>query len=816
MNIFYDNVDIRLREELNARGLSGVRRNTGDIDFMVSKIANVLVKAYESGKSTSKVVGELGGDNVLTGRYLTTGPSGSLNPNLTYTSQPSILIDPKTNRASNQPGQVLPDKSTLKGPFLTSVEVAIGDHSMGLLNRATVMFTIPNPLRDLDSIEQQFFRPGRYASIDIEYPTSAIVTSGSLLSTGSLPSEEKLKKLYPNLNDPDELTKFSNSVRRMNAFRFEGLITTFEFSYNESGQIDATISLTGTSNVYGDVSMYLPGAEEEKPPTATTTSDITIDPTSTLLIKPTPDPKLSYSGSGQSIFYDLLYQKVNGIINKASGTDTPNFQGCVSYRKDISDVTQTQDDRFIVFGPRYDATTAYNASVTEAYNKNINDAKFLASINPFVPGSNLIQAKSNSAVKSLEKQKEEELKKPAPSSFSRYITLGSLIQFINDYPIQNITGSAERAQIICDYEMCFSNMYPYMVSSIPDAILFLPKQTNTTDDVNSPNKYGNLVYYKDLRDNMSKQSLKDGYDEWPGILSTENDIMFPSRILINMAVIRDIILGTTYDATEKRFIGGIQDSKQSSFTLKSFLSNISTYIYRASGGSINMQLVSHPNNINMLLFADTKFIRSVKKTSDGIVKDVAVTAYSVPMLANHDNGTIVKSFKLTAQLPESAKNLSYVLNQEPSKISELDIAPYMNFMYNTKNADDYNRLLEEYKARHTKAINDVIAARNKYGTAPKIPEYVENLRKNLSTYISYPTSDIRDAQQLTAPIFPFTAEFTLDGINGFKYGDVLTFEALPEKYTKNTVFSVIGVTHTVGSDGKWETAIRTIMRPKIQ
>ena len=78
-----------------------------------------------------------------------------------------------------------------------------------------------------------------------------------------------------------------------------------------------------------------------------------------------------------------------------------------------------------------------------------------------------------------------------------------------------------------------------------------------------------------------------------------------------------------------------------------------------------------------------------------------------------------------------------------------------------------------------------------------------------------PTADIQKSQQITAPIFPFTAEFTIDGINGLRYGDVLTFEALPLKYRVNTVFSVISVTHNVSNTGEWTTAVKCIMRPSI-
>ena len=48
MNIFYDNVDANLQEELNARGQAGLMDRTNkSLDFMLAKIANVQLTAYE-------------------------------------------------------------------------------------------------------------------------------------------------------------------------------------------------------------------------------------------------------------------------------------------------------------------------------------------------------------------------------------------------------------------------------------------------------------------------------------------------------------------------------------------------------------------------------------------------------------------------------------------------------------------------------------------------------------------------------------------------------------------------------------------------
>ena len=73
-NILYSQVDENLQTELNLRGNSGKTRTTDDINFMVSKLANVQLTAYEDNNSDpTKIVKEhgiLGGQTVRAGRYL--------------------------------------------------------------------------------------------------------------------------------------------------------------------------------------------------------------------------------------------------------------------------------------------------------------------------------------------------------------------------------------------------------------------------------------------------------------------------------------------------------------------------------------------------------------------------------------------------------------------------------------------------------------------------------------------------------------------------------------------------------------------------
>jgi len=836
-NIFYSEVDKNLQNELNARGRAGFSdRSTKSLNFMLGKVANVQLIAYENSSSKSAIAdpeyGILGGNKILSGRYMPNGPDGFLTEK--KYDQKSINFYTETQINTNNPTAILgnaytstkplTDKSNRTGPFVTDVDITIGDHSMGLLNKATIQFVIPNPSRDLDIMEDIWFRPGRYVKIEVEHPQSALITkteNGGLLTSGSLPNKARLKKLYPEWNI-DELL---NTIAQMNLFTFEGLITSFDFSYTSDATINASISLTGTSNVYTDVTMYLetPPPPDPNAPKAdpTITFDTTLEPViATQPIASGHGPATTTPIQQKVELYEKLYNRVENIINmfkikhniidnnasqqfllpftledNTISTATDHFilrgsqflpilreeqitQSTGSFKYDIN--KGTWNDKTKTFDVLDEATQRANFENTEL-DKKINRAKYIKEYNDMAL--------------SIEP--------------SRYITMGGLIHFINTYIVSKVAKSSKQAEIIHSDAACFSNYYPSLVSTIPRDILFLPKNPDPQKIGNSPNgiansdmnSYGDtLIYYKDIVATMNSfyenNTNASENKPWPGVYegTEKSGVMYPSRIFVNLETIQTILNSISEGNTKK-------------FTLRTFITVVCAKISQASGHAISLSLVTNPQFPDKLYLADTKYLKSVEK-------DKVVLPYSVPMFANHPSGSIVREFSFAAKLPESVKNLSYVLNSG-DEITEEQIAPYMNFMYNSKNPAKINEMLANYKTRHLNIISALTGSKTKYGEAPGIPELQQALYKTITDYIKYPTDDIRKSQQITAPIFPFDAEITIDGINGLRYGDILQFEALPIKYRVNTVFSIISINHTISSDGQWTTKLRCIMRPSI-
>ena len=769
--IFHSEVDPNLQVELNYRGNSGKTRSTADIDYMVGKIANVQLTAYISGSADPNQIvqsyGILGGEQVRSGRYLPTGPDGYLNDSkydvidLARNDNGDLIFD--VNGKAYLKTTPKSDQSRRIGPVITGVDVKTSDQAMSFFNEATIQITIPNPERDLDGMEETWFRPGRFVKLDIVHPDSAILSrdkdgNAGLLKKTSIPTRERLQTLYPNWN----LDKLEKEIRKMNEYSFQGLITTFDFSYQPNGQVDATIQLRGVSNVYTDITMLLPADPKKTPDAAPTQNEETLSVTILNTNPPTnPDQNNQTSADNQqNSFYSKLHSIVDGLVVPAKFSEPTGIIRYQSPKQSRSNVT----DQYILYGE------------------------------PYLP------YKTDNAQPSLY----------SVTKFSRYITLGALIQFCNDYLVSiKVGGTATDAQIICDDQFTCSNYYPHLVSCIPDEILLLPKETDKPDGMNSYSVGVNLEiatmlgfgaplqYYKDISTNTNRFGI---LDEWPGVATTAQAIdsnkIFASRIFINLTTIQNILNG-----------------KSIKYTLKEFLIDISAKIAYATGNAINLIQNTYPLDETKILYID-KFYQ--KTTLTGATdQPTVVTPYSVPMLANHENGTIVRDFKMSAKLPDSAKSLMYVVNSPNADVTEEKLAPYLNLMYNSNNLDKINAILQQYKDDHTKFVAQLRETKQSFANAPTVPEKSQALYKALTSYVNFPMADIRKSQQMTAPIFSFDVEFTIDGINGFRYGDTLTFDALPLKYRINTVFAIISITHTVTSDGQWQTIIRCLMKPSI-
>ena len=383
-----------------------------------------------------------------------------------------------------------------------------------------------------------------------------------------------------------------------------------------------------------------------------------------------------------------------------------------------------------------------------------------------------------------------------------YCTLGFLIEYINNNILQTKqTSVTPNAVIKFNPQISRSKIIEGIVSGYPqNVILDIYDSYGTKGYLDDP-----ISELKDKRFHNFDIELTDA-EKNSGL--TKDIIGFPSLIWIHTGIL----------------------SKLENVSVQAIIEHVSKEVNTASGGMINLKLIANPADLNELILYDTKYINLG-----------GVTPFNIPMTNLSPSGSVVKEFSIEAKLPPKSQALMYAINNSDT-ISEEDTAPYINYLYNNfqvqrvvsqleKNnkvgpvlqiTDEFisdtagqglEKLKSDYEANYTKYETELTNVKQEFINSPFNPELREKILTALRKKVQYPTPKFQQSNLLNAPKYPHEVTLTIDGINGFRYGDAIEFPALPARYKNQTTFSIFGITHTVNSSGIWNTTLKCQMRP---
>jgi hypothetical protein len=826
-DIFYSQVNKNLIAELNARGKAGFHnRSNKDFDFMLGKVANIEVIPYTSSSRSddAEIKGaRLGGFTTRQGQFLPGGPNGYLADRIKKLETKTITEDGESETKESE----YINQSRRTPPYITSAEISIGDHSMGLMNTATIQFIIPNPQADLNFIESTYFRPGRHVAIKLKHPESAVITGELLDEEGTVfATTEKIQKLQQRFPNRD-LTEF----RKMNVVTFDGQIVSFDLSYQEDMSVQASLSLRGASATYTDVSLLMdenkaPKKKEKRIPDPYGKSDKNdrLRLNDGTLLPASSSVAIEAIAAGNGTLGTIKYKK-NNIAN-APGTFIPSGS-YITYAGNLweGDIEKYENRVAEEKRDKEKAKSFYNRLLTEYDAKAV---EYWKERRESVTDYNSLKADEN-WMEFAYGQPGEKLglwTKPYVGATSyKYINLEWVIDFLNR-EIRKKTNDPFAEIIFTSADsLTQSTYYPDLVSTDPINVIL--NVDTCIYGKGTPSELHWMHLHKKSgdadRDNPFSGAIDTGilkafesvhYDK-----KNEPITMLPGRFFINMDLIKKIIDSLN---NQGRLVS--QGPAQ-------VLRMLSSYIEKASAGTVQLKLVTHPDSSlqRKLLFADAKLIKR-KKDADTI----KVVPYQVPMFANHPNGSVVHSFTFSGKLPSDASNLSFVLNQGGENASESDIAPYLAWMYaqssvtrtdvggdvteisgNMLTPEVLEQKRVEYKKVHEESFEAYQTSKEDFARDPASNDSINTMKKAAKKYMKYPTPDISLSNDMASPTIPFTADFTIDGINGLRYGDVLDFAGLPDRYRNNAVFSIVNITHTIDTAGKWTSAIKTMMRIEV-
>jgi len=745
-DIFYSKVNRRVQEELNARGLSGWNRTTDDLNFMLAKTAGVEIIPYakDSSKQFKPIPeGVLNGLTIRDGEFLPGGKRG-------------FLTDRKWERKGGEnPGNGVNSSKRLP-PYVTSVDVQIADHSIGLLNTCTFNILVQNPEQDLEYIENIYCRPGRPVDVTIAYPESAVITGDLYLADEPMDSTKKIAAIkQENAANTDTTADAPRPKQKLNETRFQGLVINFSIQYQTDLTCVVNVVVRGTSNVFTDVTAIMKSA--------TATVDASTE-----------------SQTNDQINTSTLYDAIKQDFDKQ--------------------IDNTEQDK------AHKPTDQVTQGMAYVVERILGNKKYYG-----------LTGRLYDPTKEVEK----------------YISLGWLIEFINLQILSKIENSViVPPAIILDSDITKSGIdfNNQIVSSNPEEVVL-------------PSSFVITKSQFDIR----RESLLDSSSGDVSVLSDPNDYIllqvlpqeevevYTPITIASTTTTRDIATTVAEDCEnimlnlkmlESKF-KQLKDEETGNVVVNKFLQAVFQRIKHNTGGFIDLKLVSHPQDPDALLVYNIKY-KTALMNSQG---SNSTEPYSVPMFANHPYGSIVTDFKFNGELPKDSANLAFAINDIDTDTADETIAPFLNFMYSRDNItrnisdntviDSYDSLITENE-QNERYSNFKIQARRRLNTAkiefsrkPTSASEQQELNSALVNYIKYTGEDFKGQYLVKSAVLPFTVEFTTNGINGLKWGDVLTFDALPSRYKRNLVFSIIAISHTVNETGEWSTNVKCVSRVKI-
>jgi hypothetical protein len=248
----------------------------------------------------------------------------------------------------------------------------------------------------------------------------------------------------------------------------------------------------------------------------------------------------------------------------------------------------------------------------------------------------------------------------------------------------------------------------------------------------------------------------------------------------------------------RKIIDDIKDEP----TIKNLLIQLSKSIRDNTGNAINMVLVQDPLISDALIYCDANYVKS----------NVNVSEFTLPAFATKTGRSVVREFSLTSNVPNSVKNMIFGIDSWNTGAQKT--TAYNPYIY--ADAETRTQLANEWKRKYTEASINLADIKYKKVQKPVDAETIKNLQDILTKYVTWFTPNIEDSMQLNKAIFPMELEFKIDGLNGLKYGDVLSFDGLPKRYTESFVFTIMGITQAVSNEGEWTTQVKCIPRVRIK
>ena len=369
------------------------------------------------------------------------------------------------------------------------------------------------------------------------------------------------------------------------------------------------------------------------------------------------------------------------------------------------------------------------------------------------------------------------------SDYLQYIQLGAVVNMINKYMLKKMKPDS--------YEMKFKSDYSNVQISFPSGKVWSPDPiTMIFPNANgsAENKYSDGGWFPN--------SLK--VDDFKNVPRMSGDQDSPKKILLSRDLLRAIQTSFDDEAKQEKNKEEEADKTKGEMPLNRVMKKIFASIRECSGGAWDLYLDQDED--------DSKTIWIINRRCPGTGGGVT------PLMLDPVGGSNgIRELSLSAKVPKEIQAKAF--GGAPGTTSEEEAAAKVVSEEDEEKQEDPIQSVSEQQTNARKGLSD-----SDFDTASvsKAKSAIKALVTELTKEERAKKGQYNDGNDWSQTPFPLEFEVTLDGIEGFKFGDTIASNYLPARYKKSgggakVVFTITEYQHKI-ADNDWTTTVKALAR----
>ena len=369
------------------------------------------------------------------------------------------------------------------------------------------------------------------------------------------------------------------------------------------------------------------------------------------------------------------------------------------------------------------------------------------------------------------------------SDYLQYVQLGAVVNMINKYMLKAMKPQS--------YEMKFQSKYSNVQLSFPSGKVWSPDPVQMLfphSNGSAENKYSDGGWFPN-------SLMVDDFKNVPRLSGTQDS---PAKILLGRDFLRAV--QQSFDDEAKQEKAGAEETEKAKggMKLNRVMGKIFATIRECSGGAWDLYLDQDEDNPSTIWIIN----RRCPGTGGGVT----------PLMLDPVGGSNgIRELSLSAKVPKEIQAKAF--GGAPGTTSEEEAAVKTVSKEDEEKQEDPAVSISEQQSNARKGLSD-----SDFDTASvsKAKAAIKGLVNELTKEERAAKGQYNDGNDYSQTPFPLEFEVTLDGVEGFKFGDTIGSNYLPSRYKgtgggSKVVFTVTEYEHKI-ADNDWTTTVTALAR----